>query len=63
MTEGYATERRLATLEEKVRSLEATRDDFVTKDEIGPIRSLVYGAAGTILLAAMTAVAALVFRH
>jgi len=61
----------LDRLDEKVTNIKETVDkidcklekDYVTKDEFDPIKKIVYGMVGTILLAVIVALLALVIRN
>ena len=53
---------RVAVLTEKVRALEAELSSLITKEEFAPVKLLVYGMTGLMLMAVMTAILALVLK-
>lgn len=56
------TEMELANEKLLKQVLEEVKKDFVSKDEFSPIRNLVYGVAGAVGLAIITAVISLIIR-
>lgn len=47
-------------MEQRLKTLEETREDYVTKLEFWPVKMIAYGLASTALMGIMTAVLSLV---
>ena len=52
----------LLRIDEKVLSLHAKMEGFVTKEEFKPVKSIVYGLVGAVLCAFLAAIIGLVIR-
>ena len=61
--EGFVTKDELQPLIEREKRCRAEFERFVTQDQFKPVRTLVYGGVGFVLLAVLGSVVALVIAH